>query len=235
MTLTEVMTALQSMGSDSIKKTLMRHGAVEPLYGVKVADLKTLVKKLKNNQPLAMELFDTGNSDAMYLAGLVANGALMNKKQLQHWAQKASWNMISEYTVPWVTSESSLAMELAMEWIDSKEEKIAASGWNTLSAIVSMQPDASLDMAGLQALLQRIEHNITKVADRVCYTMNGFIIAVGAYVAPLSNTAIALGKKLGPLTVNMGDTDCKVPFAPDYIQKAKDRGSLGKKKKTVKC
>lgn len=34
--------------------------------------------------------------------------------------------------------------------------------------------------------------------------------------------------------MTMGDTACKVPFAPDYI-KVQDRGVIGKKKKTAKC
>ena len=72
--LAEVMQELSALGSPSIKKTLVRHGAPEPLFGVKIGDLKPLQKKLKGQQQLAMELYATKNSDAMYLAGLIANG-----------------------------------------------------------------------------------------------------------------------------------------------------------------
>jgi hypothetical protein len=41
--------------------------------------------------------------------------------------------------------------------------------------------------------------------------------------------------KIGPVTVDMGDTACKVPYAPDYVQKVVDRGTVGKKRKTAKC
>ena len=33
----------------------------------------------------------------------------------------------------------------------------------------------------------------------------------------------------------MGETSCKVPLAVDYIRKAQQRGSIGKKRKTAKC
>ena len=36
-------------------------------------------------------------------------------------------------------------------------------------------------------------------------------------------------------TVDMGDTACKVPFIPDYIRKVEARGTIGKKRKTVRC
>jgi hypothetical protein len=41
--------------------------------------------------------------------------------------------------------------------------------------------------------------------------------------------------QIGPVYVDTNGTSCKVPDAIDYINKVKDRGSLGKKKKTVKC
>ena len=82
-TVTEVMAALKKLGSEQTRKTFARHGApVDQMYGVKVGDLKSIVKKIKGNQKLAMELYATGNSDAMYLAGLVADGAAMSKKEL---------------------------------------------------------------------------------------------------------------------------------------------------------
>jgi hypothetical protein len=41
--------------------------------------------------------------------------------------------------------------------------------------------------------------------------------------------------KIGTVEVDMGDTACKVPSAREYIQKVQQRGTLGKKRKTVKC
>jgi hypothetical protein len=44
--------------------------------------------------------------------------------------------------------------------------------------------------------------------------MNSFVIAVGSYVQPLTDTAIQIGEKIGPVTVDIGKTACQVPFAP---------------------
>lgn len=63
--------------------------------------------------------------------------------------------------------------------------------------------------------------------------MNGFIISVGGYVEELTADALKIGKALGPLTIDMNGTACKVPFAPDYIQKMVARGY--KKKKMARC
>ncbi len=234
-TVDQVMSELKKKGSAQTRKTYGRHGAPESMFGVKVADLKVIVKKIKGNQELALKLYDTGNSDAMYLAGLVADGAQMSKKQLDDWAKNASWYMISEYTVPGVAAENKNARELAMKWIKSKKENIASSGWTTYAGVVAMLPDEELDLAEIKDLLKHIEENISRAPNRVRYAMNGFVIAVGAYVKPLLKQAKATAKKLGEVHVDMGDTACKVPFAPDYISKIEKAGRVGKKRKTMKC
>ncbi len=49
----------------------------------------------------------------MYLAGLVADGSQMTKKQLNAWAESAAgMQMIAEYTVPWVAVENADGREL---------------------------------------------------------------------------------------------------------------------------
>ena len=65
MTLDETMQLLASKGSEQTKQTYKRHGAPEPMFGVKIGDLKPIVKQIKGDQALAMQLYDTGNSDAM--------------------------------------------------------------------------------------------------------------------------------------------------------------------------
>jgi 3-methyladenine DNA glycosylase AlkD len=235
MTVSDVMDTLRSLGNNSIKQTLMKHGAKEPLFGVKVEELKKLLKLLQKDQPLALELYDTGNTDAMYLAGLMADGSQMTKKQLQHWVQKAYWPNLSEYIVPWVTSESPHGFELAQEWIDSGKETTAAAGWSTFGSIVATTNDEELNMTALKTLLKRAEKNIHDAPNRVKYAMNGFVIALGSYVPALTDTALKAAQQIGPVTVYMGNTACKVPFAPDYINKVKAAGKLGKKRKSAKC
>ena len=235
MTKDQVMSELKKKGSESIKKILQNHGASEPMYGVKVADLKVIQKKVKKDHELAMGLFATGNYDAMYLAGLIADESKMSKKDIQQWAERSNSKGISEYTVAWVAAESEYGWELGMKWIDSPKENIASAGWNTLSGVIAMKPDNELDIAAIKKLLQRIIKEIHSAPNRVRYTMNGFVIAVGAYIKELTKDAVETAKKIGDVYVDMDGTACKVPAATDYIKKIGAKGYIGIKKKTVKC
>src|SRR5260370_34031158 len=112
MTLHEIMTELQSHGNENIKKILLKHGVKEPLFGVKVEHLKPIQKKVKMDYQLAKDLYATGNADAMYLAGLIADDEKMTKADLQTWVKQAESNNISEYTVPWGAAGSNYGNDL---------------------------------------------------------------------------------------------------------------------------
>jgi 3-methyladenine DNA glycosylase AlkD len=235
MTFEEVMVRLAEMGSEQTKKTFRNHGAQGDFFGVKVGDLKKLVKHVKKDQELALDLYRSGNTDAMYLAGLTVNPKLMTKKELQDWAQKANWYMLAEYTVAGVAAESNFALELAREWMQSDQEMVAVCGWNTYTHYLSITPDEKLDLEEIRRLLHQVETTIHQEKNRVRYVMNTFVIGVGAYITALHDEAINVAKKIGKVSVDVGNTACKVPLATDYIKKIEMRDKIGVKRKTCIC
>lgn len=236
MTAKELLEELQSLGSESYKKMLMKnYGVEEPCFGVKIGDLKKIQKRIKKDYQLALDLYDSGNYDAMYLAGLIADDARMTKKDLQGWVEKAYAGALPGSTVPWVAAGSPHGHELALEWIESPKSLVAAAGWTTLSSLVAIKNDAELDLAELKRLLQRVQKTIREAPDAARYAMNAFVIAVGSYVESLTELAIETGEKIGPVTADLGDNECQIPFAPDYIRKVRKHGTIGKKRKTAKC
>lgn len=235
MTVDEVMKELKSLGSEQTLKTYRRHGAVGDLFGVKVGDLTKIRKRIKGDQEIALALWDTGNGDAKYLAGMVVDGGQMTRKQLDGWARTAWWRMLSGYSVPGVASEHEAAFSIAMKWLKMKDATRASCGWGTYAATVSVRPDDELDLDEIKTLLKRVEKEIVTAPNDVRYSMNGFVISVGAYVKPLLKTAKATAKRIGIVKVDMGDTACKVPVATDAIAKIESMGRVGKKRKTAKC
>jgi 3-methyladenine DNA glycosylase AlkD len=236
-TAASVMAELRKRGTEKTRKTYARHGmATDNMFGVSVADLKVIAKTIKGQQALASELYETGNLDAMYLAGMVADGSQMTPKQLNEWAAGAAGlRMIAEYTVPWVTVENAQARELAMQWIKQKKEHVASSGWSTYSGLVATNPDDALDLAEIESLLGAVVKGIKSAENRVRYTMNGFVIAVGSYVKPLTKQAKATARQIGVVSVDLGDTACNVPLATAYIEKIEAAGRVGQKRKTIRC
>lgn len=235
MTVLEIMEELRSYGDPQTKSTLMRHGAREPFFGVKVQDLKKILKKTKKNHQLSLELYATGNSDAMYLAGLMADETRITRDHLNEWVSQAYWSYLSEYTVPWVAAETPFGFDLGLEWIESDQETVASAGWATLAYFAGVHDDRELDLPSYTQLLDRVKQEIHTAPNRVRYTMNGFVISIGTFIAPLAEAAMSTAEAIGQVMVDMEGTACKVPLAGDYIRKVKDKGRVGKKRKTARC
>jgi 3-methyladenine DNA glycosylase AlkD len=230
----DILAEIKPLGRESYRKVLLNHGIPEPCYGVKIEELKQIQKRIKMDYRLALDLFDTGVYDAMYLAGLIADDAKMTKEDLQHWVEEACAPLACS-CVAWVAAGSPHAVERALKWIDSPKDVVAAAGWSTLGSLVAIKSDADLDLVQLKALLQRVKKNIHSAPNTARRQMNKFVIEVGTYVQPLTEFAIQTAEAIGPVEVDVGKTACRVPYAPDYIQRAAKRGAIGKKRKTAKC
>jgi len=179
---------------------------------------------------VAKELYDTGNSDAMYLACLIADPIQLNKAELNDWVKKAYWYMLSEYAIASIASKSDHGLEVALSWVKSKNEMVATAGWSTLSNLLAIKPEDFFDLDLLTGLLYRIESTIHESPNRVRYSMNGFVISMGVYVSALAAKAIETAEKIGKVKVDMGGTACKVPIAREYIEKVRKRGFSGKRR-----
>src|SRR5438093_10535546 len=142
MTAQEIVQEIKPLGKDSYKKVLLNHGIQEPVFGVKIEDMKKIQKRIKKDYELALDLYDTGIYDAMYLAGLIADDAKMTKGDLERWVERAKGGGLEGSTVPWVAAGGRHGRELALEWIESEKENVAVAGWATLSSLVSIKDDA---------------------------------------------------------------------------------------------
>ena len=235
MTAKAVLKELKALGTEQTRKVLRRHGAREPFFGVKTGDMQTLRKKIKVDYQLALDLYATGNCDAIYLAGLIADDERMTLKDLRSWASKA-YGSHADTTVPSVATGNKHGYKLALEWIEKTDEQVVTVGWSTLSSIVSVWDDGDLDLPALKKLLARVKKEIHKEKrNDVRWAMNNFVICVGCYITSLSELALKTAEAIGPVEVDWGETGCKTPDAPGYIRKVKKMKRIGKKRETAKC
>ena len=234
-TLQEIMNALEAVGTQRTKKIYMSRGVVEPVFGVTIKDLKPIVKTIGIDQDLAEQLYNTGNYDAMYLAGMIADIDKMQEADFERWMDLAYTYMISDYTIAIVLTESTFAVPLALKWIDSGEELRASAGWSTFTWLLGVKPDAYFDKDMLLSLLKKVEKGIHTAKNRETYAMNSFLMAVAISYLPLHEEAKKTAERIGPVTVDVGNTNCKVALATEYIEKNIAQGRIGFKRKHARC
>ncbi len=235
MELNEIMEILKSLGNERTKKNYIRNGAKEPVFGVTLSAMKPIFKKIKYNQPLAEQLYSTGNYDAMYLAGMIAEPKKMTEEDFNRWIQGAYFYMISDYVVAVTLAETDIAFTVSDKWIDSGKELTMSAGWSCYEWLLGTRKDSEFDRDKLLGMLKIVRDTIHSQPDRTKYAMNNFIMAVGVSYLPLHEEAKIIAQEIGKVDVYMGKTFCQTRLAADYIQNTADKGKLGSKRKNVRC
>lgn len=217
MELEVVMRELEALGTEQTKKTYKNHGACEPFFGVATGAMKPLAKKTKRDYRLSMQLYATGNYDAMYFAGMIADPKAMREEDFETWMKSAYFYMLSDYVVAVTLAETELAQIISDRWIDSGKELYMSAGWCCYCWLLGYRRDDAFDTDKIKTMLEKVEKTIHSQPNRVKYAMNSFISAVGISYLPLHNEAVKVAEQVGAVTVNMGNTSCKTPLAVEYI------------------
>src|SRR5262245_52245196 len=225
MSFQDAMSALEKAGSAQTRKTYARHGAVEPMFGVSFATLKTLYKRIKVDQELAEALWSTGNFDARNLAVKIADPASISAQELDRWAAAPTAPMCGAY-VGHLAAESPHGHGKAEKWLAASDDTTRTAGW-CLVAALAMIDEAMADSWFAQRLAQ-IEKGIHSAPNAHRYHMNQALIAIGCRNAAFRKLALAAAKRIGKVEIDHGDTECKTADAAEYIEKswgrAKDKG-----------
>lgn len=235
MTVKQILRELAGYGNEQTKRIYKTHGAQEPLFGVKIGDMKKLQKKVGVIYGEAKELFDTGNADARYFAAMCADETRMTKTDLRKWARQSDWHMLGEYAVAQLASETKHGWELGLEFIDAKKENVACCGWSTLASWLSFRPAVEIDVKAVKALLKMLESTIHEKPNRLRFTMCNFVVAAGAFVPEVTKECLAIGKRLKDLEVAPVKKGCSVPEIVADISKIQKMGRIGKKRKGGRC
>ncbi|MBX3394364.1 MAG: DNA alkylation repair protein [Phycisphaerae bacterium] len=225
MSLQETMKALEKFGSAQTRKTYARHGALEPMFGVSFATLKTLYKRIGVDQKLAEALWSTGNFDARNLAVKIADPATISSRELDRWAASPTAPMCGAY-VGHLTAESPHGRAKVEKWLAASDEVTRSTAWCLVAALAML--DESIADSWFVQRLAEIEKDIHFAPNAHRYHMNQALISIGGRNASLRKSALAAAKRIGKVDIDHGDTDCKTADAVEYIEKtwarAKSRG-----------
>lgn len=226
MTHEEVLRELEALGTEQNRQIYRRHGMSGPLFGVSHANLGALKKKIKLNHRMALGLWASGNHDARVLATMVADPEQADRSLLDAWAQDLD-NSTQADAFAKYAAHTALARQGLDGWIRSPEEWTAAAGWNVLALLALEQPEL-LDTY-FEPYLEAIERDIASAKNRVRYSMNGALIAIGSRGGRLRDKALGAAERIGPVEVDHGETGLKTPAAAEMIAKAAGRGNPARK------
>jgi len=230
-----VMEELEALGKERMKKMYMTNGAQEPLFGAATGAMKPIKRKIKINQPLAEELYATGNYDAMYFAGVIADPKAMTEADFNRWIDKAYFYMLSDYVVAVTLSESDIAQDVSDKWIESGEELKMSAGWSCYCWLLGNRKDSEFSEDKISNMLDKVKASIHEAPERTKSAMNNFVYTVGVSFKPLHEKAVETAKQIGVVEMKRDNKKSSFLNASENIQKQVDLGKLGFKRKYVRC
>lgn len=230
-----IMQELEALGKERTQKMYISSGAREPVFGVATGAMKPIAKKVKGDQQLAEALYASGNYDAMYFAGIIADPTAMTEDDFDRWMDDAYFYMLSDYVVAVTLSESDIAQQVADKWIASGEELRMSAGWSCYCWLLGNRPDSEFSEHKISAMLDVVNNTIHDSPERTKASMNNFLYTVGISYKPLSDKAATVAKRVGKVELKRDNKKPTYLYAYDSIQQGLDKGKLGFKRKFVRC
>ena len=212
-TLEEALAALERYGDPKFRAVSVRRGAPDNQFGVKTADIRAIAKSIKTNHDLGLQLWASGNVDAMLLATLVMKPALLSTEDMERMEAPLTYTHVADWLNTNVVKRHPNKEAIRRRWMESSNAMLARAGWSLTTERVVKTPDG-LDLV---ALLDRIEREMADAQPAAQWTMNHCLAEIGIRFAEYRERAVAIGEKLGLYREYRASKGCTSPFAPAWI------------------
>ena len=221
MTLTydEAMAALEAAGTEQTRKTYLRHGASEPLFGVKFGDLRPLARKIGTDHGLAEALWASGNADARLLACMVADPSEVSEDELDSWLEDIDTYFLVDTFVAEIASSTPGRLQRAERWIASDRDRTAQAGWDLMNYVALSDEEVADDY--FEAQLALIAARIEGYGNWTRRSASNTITGIGLRNDELESAARRTAASMGHIEFDPGQTACVMPDPIAYLEKTK--------------
>jgi len=222
--LNETLNQLESLGSEKVRAQNLKHGATENQFGVKLGDVRKVAAKIKQNDSLAKELWDTKNLEARLLCILLLKPEKLSSEVVEQMLRSVDCVQVADWLSSYIIKKHPEKESMRLKWMEEKDPWVLRAGWS----LTWERTTKNLDGLDLDALLNRIEAEMGDADPRVQWTMNFSLGGIGIHSENHRERAIAIGEKLGLYRDYPVSKGCTSPFVPiwvcEIVSRQKSRG-----------
>lgn len=166
----------------------------EKAYGISVYELRKLVKTVKKDHALALNLWKSGVHEARILASIIDEPEKVSQKQMEIWARDFdSWDICDSCCCN-LFYKTPLAYEKALEWSFRKEEFVKRAGF-VLMAALSVHDKKAPDSVFLR-FLHAIKREAHDSRNFVKKAVNWALRQIGKRSSELNKAAIETAREI---------------------------------------
>ena len=191
----EVLAWLERRGTRRNREGMARYGIVAPkVFGVSVADLQHLAKRVGRSHDLAAGLWDTGWYEARMLTAFVDEPARVTSAQMDRWARDFDNWGICDTVCLHLFDRTPLAWKKVAPWSRRREEFVKRAAFALLAGL-ALHDKAATDAAFLRTL-PLIERGAADERNFVKKGVSWALRVIGRRSRPLNTAAVALAARL---------------------------------------
>ncbi|MCC2672198.1 MAG: hypothetical protein K0Q72_4670 [Armatimonadetes bacterium] len=213
-TLEDTLKALEACGHERTRELNARNGAPENQFGVRMGDIRAIAKSIKFNHELGLELWGSGNVEAMLLATLILRPKQLSGETVEQMAASLTYTQLADWLMTNIIRQHPGREAMRQRWMESSHPMLSRAGWSLTAERIVKNPEG-LDLV---ALLDRIEREMANAPAPAQWTMNYCLAEIGIHFPELRERAIAIGERLGLYRDYPCSKGCTSPFAPIWIE-----------------
>src|SRR6185295_16930975 len=122
-------------------------------HGVNLGKLRALAKRLKTQQELARQLWQTDDTAARLLALLICRPKAFERDELDAMVREARTPKVHDWLVNYVVKKNPHSEELRRSWFVDPDPVVASAGWALTTERVARNPEG-LDLAALLDIIE---------------------------------------------------------------------------------
>ncbi len=191
----DILNQLKALGSEDNLQGMARYGILtDRAFGVKMGDVKALVKVHKGDHPLALELWATGWREARLLAAYIADPAQMTPELMEAWARSFdSWD-VCDTTCGQLFAHTPHAYDKALDWSLTTRLFTKRAGFAIMAALALKA--SKLEDEEYEWFFNRILGAGVDDRDLVKKAVNWALRQIGKRNAALNARAIEVAEEL---------------------------------------
>ena len=215
MSVKNILSELQSLGSEKMKEHNKKRGATaDNQFGVKMGDIRKVAKNHKKaDKTLALELWQTHIIEAQLLAILFLKPEELSISEMEELVVSNSFENVADWYNAYLANKHPEKDQLLEMWMNLDNKWAQRTAWSILASKI-IKDAGDLD---LHQLLDQIEKEMPKSQAEVQWTMNFALAHIGIYHPEHREKAIAIGHNLGIYKDYPVPRGCTSPYAPIWI------------------
>jgi 3-methyladenine DNA glycosylase AlkD len=187
---------LRSRANERDREGLLRFGIVggEVLGGTSLSILRAIARDTGRDHDLAEELWASGVHEAMILAPMIDDPALVTDEQMERWALDfASWDLVDQACSN-LFDRTPMAVGKAFAWSERQEEFVKRAGFVLMAALAVHDKRAGDDL--FLRFLPVIEREAGDRRNLVRKAVNWALRQIGKRNRALNAAAIEAGHRI---------------------------------------